>query len=43
MVFKVEVDSYVKCESMLKNNIQKAYYPVLGQCNELLKRKLYFI
>ena len=40
MVFKMEVDSYVKRKSMLEENIQQAYSLVLGKCIGLLKRKL---
>jgi hypothetical protein len=40
LIFKGEVDSYIKRRSVLKDNIQKAYSLVLGQCTELLQSKL---
>ena len=38
MVFKMEVDAYVKFNS-IKVNVQKAYSMVLVQCTKLLKSK----
>ena len=40
MVFKGEIDMYIKCKTILDDNIQKAYSLVLGQCTELLQSKL---
>ena len=40
IVFKMELDTYMKRKSMLKENTQKTYYMVLGQCNDLIKIKL---
>lgn len=40
MMFKMEVNVYVKQKSMLKENMQKSYALMLGQCTELLKSKL---
>ena len=37
MVFKMEVDAYVNRRSVLKENIQKAYYLMLRKCTEMLK------
>ena len=39
MLFNMELYVYMKSKSMLKYNIQKAYYLVLAQCIELLKIK----
>ena len=40
MIFKGEIDSYVKRKALLTENIQKVYSLVLGQCTELLRSKL---
>ena len=40
MIFKCEIDAYVKRKTTLEDNIQKAYALVLGQCTELLQSKL---
>ena len=40
MIFKGELESYVKRKSILQDNLQKAYALVLGQCTELLQSKL---
>ena len=40
MIFKIELEAYMKRKSMLENNIQKSYSLVLVQFIELLKRKI---
>ena len=40
MILTKKVDAYVKRDSILDENIQKAYSLMLGQCTELLKIKL---
>jgi hypothetical protein len=40
MIFKGELDSYIKRKAMLDNNIQKTYSLVIGQCTDLLQSKL---
>jgi hypothetical protein len=40
MIFKGEIDAYIKRKTMLEDNIQKAYSLVLGQCTDLLQSKL---
>ena len=40
MMLKVEVNTYVKRNSMLEQNIWKAQYLVLEQWTKLLKSKL---
>ena len=40
MILTKKVDAYVKRDSILDENIQKAYSLMLGQCTELLKSKL---
>ena len=40
MILTKKVDAYIKRDSILDENIQKAYSLMLGQCTELLKRKL---
>ena len=40
MILTKKVDAYVKRDSILDQNIQKAYSLMLGQCTELLKIKL---
>ena len=40
MIFKGELDEYIKRKSMLDDNIQKANSLVIGQCTDLLQSKL---
>jgi hypothetical protein len=40
MIFKGEIDSYIKRKSMLDDNIQKTYSLVIGQCTNLIQSKL---
>ena len=40
MILTKKVDAYVKRDSILDKNIQKAYSLMLGKCTELLKSKL---
>ena len=40
MIFKGKIDAYIKRQTILDDNIQKAYSLVLGQCTELLQSKL---
>ena len=40
MIFKGEVDAYIKRKGVLHDNVQKAYSLVLGQCTDLLQSKL---
>ena len=40
MILTKKVNSYVRRDSILDENIQKGYSLVLGQCTELLKSKL---
>ena len=40
MIFKGELDTFVKRKSYLNQNIQKAYALVIGQCTDLLQSKL---
>ena len=40
MILTKEVDAYVKRDSILDENIQKAYSLMLGQCTDLLKSNL---
>ena len=40
MILTKKVDAYVKRDSILDGNIQKAYSLMLGQCTELLKINL---
>ena len=40
MILTKKVDAYVKRDSILDENIQKAYSLMLGKCTELLKSKL---
>ena len=40
MIFKGEIDAYIKRKTMLDDNVQKAYSLVLGQCTDLLQSKL---
>ena len=40
LIFKGEIDAYIKRKGILDNNIKKAYSLVLGQCTDLLQSKL---
>ena len=40
MIFKGEIDAFIKRRSILSDNIQKAYSLILGQCTDLLQSKL---
>jgi hypothetical protein len=40
MIFKGELDSYIKRKAMLEDSIQKAYSLIIGQCTDLLQGKL---
>ena len=40
MIFKGEIDAYIKRKGILADNVQKAYSLVLGQCTDLLQSKL---
>ena len=40
MIFKGQLDEYIKRKSMLDKNVQKAYSLVIGQCTDLLQSKL---
>jgi hypothetical protein len=40
LIFKGKIDAYIKRETMLQDNIQKAYSLILGQCTDLLQSKL---
>jgi len=40
MIFKGEVDAWIKRRAILDDNIQKAYSLILGQCTDLLQSKL---
>ena len=40
IIFKGELDAFVKRKSALDDNIQKAYSLVIGQCTDLLQSKL---
>jgi hypothetical protein len=40
MIFKGELEAYIKRKSALDDNIQKAYSLVIGQCTDLLHCKL---
>jgi len=40
MIFKGEVDAYIKRCAILDDNVQKAYSLILGQCTDLLQSKL---
>ena len=40
LIFKGKIDVYIKRETMLQDNIQKAYSLILGQCTDLLQSKL---
>ena len=39
-IFDKEIDIYMNRRSTLDENVQKSYSLVLGQCTDLLKRKL---
>jgi hypothetical protein len=40
LIFKGQIDQYIRQEAMLQENMQRAYSLVLGQCTKLLKAKL---
>jgi hypothetical protein len=40
MIFKGELNTYVKRKAILSQNIQKTYALVIGQCTDLLQSKL---
>jgi hypothetical protein len=40
MIFKGEIESYIKRKSLLDDNIQKTYSLVIRQCTDLLQSKL---
>jgi len=40
MIFKGEVDAYIKRKAILDDNVQKTYSLILGQCTDLLQSKL---
>ena len=40
LIFKGQIDQYIRREAILQENMQKAYSLVLGQCTELLRAKL---
>jgi hypothetical protein len=40
MIFKGELEAYIKRKAMLDDNIQKTYSLVIGQCTNLLQSKL---
>jgi hypothetical protein len=40
MIFKGEIDAFIKRRGILDNNIQKAYSLISGQCTNLLQSKL---
>ena len=40
MIFKGQIDAYIKRDGMLDDNIQKTYSLVLGQTTDLLQSKL---
>jgi hypothetical protein len=40
MIFKGEIDSYIKRKSLLDDNIQKTFSSVFGQCTDLIQSKL---
>jgi hypothetical protein len=40
MIFKGEIDSYIKRKSLLDDNIQKTFSLVIGQCTDLIQSKL---
>ena len=40
MIFKGEVNLYIKRKYMLESNIQKANYLVIEQCTDLIQSKL---
>ena len=40
MIFKGELDTYVKRKAYLNKNIQKTYALIIGQCTDLLQSKL---
>ena len=40
MMYKGRMDAFIKRETVLADNIQKAYSLILGQCTDLLQSKL---
>jgi hypothetical protein len=40
LIFKGQIDQYIKRNAMLQENMQKAYSLILGQCTELLRAKM---
>jgi len=40
MIFRGEIDAYIKRKGILDDNIQKAYSLILGQCTDLLQSKM---
>ena len=40
LIFKGQIDQYIKRLGMLQENMQKAYSLILGQCTELLRAKI---
>ena len=40
MIFKVKFYLHAKCKSVMDSNIHKAYSLVIGQCTDLLQRKV---
>jgi hypothetical protein len=40
LIFKGQIDQYIRQEAMLQENMQRAYSLVLGQCSKLLRAKL---
>jgi hypothetical protein len=40
LIFKGQINAYIKREAIMHENMQKAYSLSLGQCIELLKAKL---
>jgi hypothetical protein len=40
MIFKGELEAYIKRKSVLEDNIQKTFSLVIGQCTDLLQSKL---
>jgi hypothetical protein len=40
LIFKGQINEYIRREAILQENMQKAYSLILGQCTELLRAKL---
>jgi hypothetical protein len=40
LIFKGQIDQYIKRNALLQENTQKAYSLILGQCTELLRAKM---